>query len=79
MEKYFKGVAEVPTEHRMRIGRLIENMSGGVALVECMHGAGSPEAQKIGILRGGNLEHKKRLALRLAGIGEPAGSEAQSS
>ncbi len=68
VEKYFQGVAGVPTEHRIRICRLIENMTGGTALVETMHGAGSPQAQRIMILRQSNLEHKKRLARRVAGI-----------
>ena len=66
--KYFKGVANCPTEHRIRIARLIENMTGGTALVESMHGAGSPQAQRIMILRQANLERKKQLALVLAGI-----------
>ncbi len=68
VEKYFRGVASVPTEHRFRMARLIENMTGGTALAESMHGAGSPQAQKIMILRRGNLQHKKALAERLAGI-----------
>jgi 4-hydroxybutyryl-CoA dehydratase/vinylacetyl-CoA-Delta-isomerase len=33
-----------------------------------MHGAGSPQAQRIMISRQGNLEHKKQLAKKLAGI-----------
>lgn len=70
VEKYMKGVASVPAEHRIRIGRLIENMTGGTALTESMHGAGSPQAQRVMILRQANLEHKRRLALRLAGIPE---------
>ncbi|MGQ9533152.1 MAG: 4-hydroxyphenylacetate 3-hydroxylase family protein [Desulfotomaculales bacterium] len=68
VEKYFRGVADVPTEHRFRMVRLLENMTGGTALVESMHGAGSPQAQRIMIARQANLEHKKRLAERLAGI-----------
>ena len=68
IEKYFKGKADVPTEHRIRIARLIENMTSGTPLVESMHGAGSPQAQKIGILRLANLQGKKDLALKLAGI-----------
>jgi len=69
LEKYFKGTAGVPTEYRIRITRLIENMTGGTALAESMHGAGSPQAQRVMLLRRGNLEHKKDLAKRLAGIG----------
>lgn len=72
IEKYLAAVEGVPAECRIRMGRLIENMTGGTALVETMHGAGSPQAMRIMILRQANLEHKKRLALRLAGIqGEP--------
>ena len=68
IEKYFKGAANVATEDRVRILRLLENMTAGTALVESMHGAGSPQAQRVAILRQGNLEHKKRLAKKLAGI-----------
>jgi 4-hydroxybutyryl-CoA dehydratase/vinylacetyl-CoA-Delta-isomerase len=68
VEKYLKGVEEVPTEARMRILRLIENMTGGTALAESMHGAGSPQAQKIMYTRRGNLEYKMKLAKKLAGI-----------
>jgi 4-hydroxybutyryl-CoA dehydratase/vinylacetyl-CoA-Delta-isomerase len=72
VEKYFRGVSSVPTEHRMRILRLIENITLGTAAVgyrtESMHGAGSPQAQRIMISRQGNLEHKKSLAKGLAGI-----------
>jgi 4-hydroxybutyryl-CoA dehydratase/vinylacetyl-CoA-Delta-isomerase len=33
-----------------------------------MHGAGSPQAQRIMISRQGNLEHKKALAKDVVGI-----------
>ncbi|TCO79525.1 4-hydroxyphenylacetate 3-hydroxylase family protein [Marinisporobacter balticus] len=73
-EKYFKGVDDVPTEHRMRILRLVENMTLGTAAVgyrtESMHGAGSPQAQRIMIARQGNLAHKKELAKKIARIDE---------
>jgi 4-hydroxybutyryl-CoA dehydratase/vinylacetyl-CoA-Delta-isomerase len=72
VEKYLRGVAEVPTADRMRILRLIENLTLGTAAVsyrtESMHGAGSPEAQVIMIGRLSDLEAKKALAKRLAGI-----------
>lgn len=70
VKKYFKGAAGVPTEDRIRIARLIENMTGGTALVESMHGAGSPQAQRVMILRQANLAHKVKLAKKLAGIKE---------
>ena len=66
--KYMAGVAGVSTETRIRILRLIETMTGGTALVESMHGAGSPQAQKVMYQRLGNLEMKIRWAKRLAGI-----------
>ena len=72
VQKYLKGVASVPTEDRMRILRLIENLTLGTGAVgyrtESMHGAGSPQAQRIMITRLGNLEHKKELAKRIARI-----------
>jgi 4-hydroxybutyryl-CoA dehydratase/vinylacetyl-CoA-Delta-isomerase len=54
----------------MRILRLIENMTGGVALVESMHGAGSPQAQKVMYSRYSNLEMKKKCAKKIAGVPE---------
>ncbi|WP_130862604.1 4-hydroxyphenylacetate 3-hydroxylase family protein [Bacilliculturomica massiliensis] len=68
VDKYLRGVASVPTEDRMRIGRLIENMTGGTALVESMHGAGSPQAQKVMYSKLANLEQKKEFAAHLAGV-----------
>ena len=70
IEKYLKGVASVPTEDRMRLLRLIENMTMGTAAVgylpESMHGAGSPQAQRIMIARQSNMEMKKdRLPARV--------------
>ncbi|HPZ64665.1 MAG TPA: 4-hydroxyphenylacetate 3-hydroxylase C-terminal domain-containing protein, partial [Bacillota bacterium] len=72
IRKYLKGVAEVPTENRLRMLRLMENITMGAGAVgyrtESMHGAGSPQAQRIMISRQANLESKKRLARVLAGI-----------
>ena len=68
VRKYFSGIANIPVEDRIKIGRLIEAMTGGTALVESMHGAGSPQAQRIMIFREGQLSEKIRLAKKLAGI-----------
>ncbi|MFZ5631339.1 MAG: 4-hydroxyphenylacetate 3-hydroxylase family protein [Bacillota bacterium] len=68
VDKFFRGVAAIKTEDRIRMARLIENMTGGTALAESMHGAGSPQAQRVVMLRQANLEHKKSLAKNLAGI-----------
>jgi 4-hydroxybutyryl-CoA dehydratase/vinylacetyl-CoA-Delta-isomerase len=72
LKKYLKGRADVPVENRMRILRLIENMTLGRNavgyLTESMHGAGSPQAQRIQILRTMQVENKKNHAKRLADI-----------
>lgn len=74
IEKYLKGVDGVSTENRMRVLRLVENITLGTAAVgyrtESMHGAGSPQAQRIMIARQSNMEHKKSLAKDIAGIDE---------
>ncbi|MDR1781737.1 MAG: 4-hydroxybutyryl-CoA dehydratase [Bacilli bacterium] len=72
--KYFKGVNAVSTENRQRILRLIENMCLGTAAVgyrtESLHGAGSPQAQRIMISRQANMPAKISLAKIIAGIKE---------
>jgi len=70
VRKYFSGVDGIPTEHRIKIARLIEAMTGGTALIESMHGAGSPQAQRIMILREGKLDQKVKLAKALVGISD---------
>ena len=73
IEKYLKGVDDVSTEDRLKILRLIENLTLGTAAVgyrtESMHGAGSPQAQRIMISRQGNLAQKKEMAKTIAQIG----------
>lgn len=72
VEKYLKGATNVSTENRMRVLRLIENITLGAAAVgyrtESMHGAGSPQAQRIMISRQGDLESKKKLAKAIAKV-----------
>ncbi len=72
MDKYLKGIEGVSTENRLRILRLIENLTLGTAAVgyrtESLHGAGSPQAQRIMISRQGNIGRKKELAKAIAKI-----------
>jgi 4-hydroxybutyryl-CoA dehydratase/vinylacetyl-CoA-Delta-isomerase len=75
VEKYLKAKADVRTEDRIRILRLIENMVLGAGMVEALHGAGSPQAQRIMILRQANLEEKKELSKRLAGVKQAHNSD----
>ncbi len=70
--KFFVGNGKCTTEERMRVMRFLENICLGAAAVgyrtESMHGAGSPQAQRIMIQRQGNIEGKKELAKAIAGI-----------
>lgn len=72
VKKYLQGATGTSTENRMRVLRLIENLTLGTAAVgyrtESMHGAGSPQAQRIMISRQGNLEEKKQLARAIAKV-----------
>ncbi len=70
--KYFAAAPTCSTEDRMRILRLLENICLGSSAVgyrtESLHGAGSPQAQRIMIARQGNISEKKELAKAIAGI-----------
>ena len=72
LKKYLAGRKGVDVENRMRILRLIENMTLGRNavgyLTESMHGAGSPQAQRIQIARSMQLGYKSKLAKNLAGV-----------
>ncbi len=71
IEKYLKGVAGVPTEDRMRMFRLIEKLAFETRdIVSNIHGGGSPEAHRMTLLRDTDLEPKKKMAKKLAGIKE---------
>ncbi len=72
LRKYLVGRKGVDIENRMRILRLIENMTMGRNavgyLTESMHGAGSPQAQRIQIARQMQLGYKRNLAKHLANV-----------
>lgn len=71
IKKYLKGVADVSTEDRMRMFRLIETLAfQSRDVASHIMGGGSPEAHKITLFRETDLEAKKKLAKRLAGIKE---------
>jgi len=74
LKKYFEAHHDIPTENRMHILRLIENLTLGTAatnyLTESMHGAGSPQAQRIMISRRINMAEKQKAAKKLCGIEE---------
>jgi 4-hydroxybutyryl-CoA dehydratase/vinylacetyl-CoA-Delta-isomerase len=74
VRKFLQGRSGVDTIDRMRILRLIENMTIGRNavgyLTESLHGAGSPQAQRIQIARGMKVDDKKARARKLAGVTE---------
>jgi 4-hydroxybutyryl-CoA dehydratase/vinylacetyl-CoA-Delta-isomerase len=71
LQKYLKGAEDVPTGDRVRLFRLIEKLAfESRDIVSNIHGAGSPETHRMTILRNANIESKKKLAGKLAGIRE---------
>ena len=72
LKKYLKGIKETNAEDRVKILRLIENMTLGrnavAYLTESLHGAGSPQAQRVQIKRKVDMEKKKELAKNLSGV-----------
>ena len=70
--KYFAAHEDIPTEDRVKVMRFLENICLGTAAVgyrtESMHGAGSPQAQRIMIARQGNIDGKKQLVKDIVGI-----------
>lgn len=72
IRKYLVGKSGVDSEKRVRLLRLIENITLGTGAVsyttESIHGAGSPQAQKIMISRLADLEATKSWAYHLCGI-----------
>jgi 4-hydroxybutyryl-CoA dehydratase/vinylacetyl-CoA-Delta-isomerase len=74
LKKYFIAESSTKAEDRMRVLRLIENLTLGTAavgyLTESMHGAGSPQAQRIMISRLVNMASKQKAAKKLCGIEE---------
>ena len=74
LKKYLKGKKDINAEDRVKILRLIENMTLGrnavAYLTESLHGAGSPQAQRVQISRKVDIEEKKDFAKKLSGIKE---------
>ena len=72
IQKYLKGPDIYPTEERIRALRLMEDLAGShysaMWMTAGVIGAGSPEAQKIGIWGNYDIESKEQNARRLAGL-----------
>jgi 4-hydroxybutyryl-CoA dehydratase/vinylacetyl-CoA-Delta-isomerase len=71
LQKYLHGPEGVSTDNRMRIFRLIEKLAfESRDIVSNIHGGGSPETHRMTILRNADIEGKKKMAKKLAGIKE---------
>ena len=62
VEKYHKANPEYETQERVKLGRYIENMTSVTTMVEAMHGAGSPQAQRIVMLGQADIDKKIKMA-----------------
>lgn len=62
LRKYHTANPEYDVMDRVRVGRYIENMTSVTTMVEAMHGAGSPQAQRISMLGQADIESKIKLA-----------------
>jgi len=72
VKKYLGGKKGIDSNKRIRLLRLIENITMGTGavsyLTESIHGAGSPQAQKIMISRLADLQSAKSCAYHLCGM-----------
>jgi aromatic ring hydroxylase len=72
LQKYLAGPAHLAVDDRVRCFRLIEDMTAskfaGLLMVAGVHGGGSPEAERLAIYRSYDLQSRKELAKRAAGI-----------
>jgi len=74
LQKYYQGIEGINAECRLKMLRLVENLTLGPAAAayrtESLHGAGSPQAQRVMIGRLAGFDQKKNLAEKLAGIND---------
>jgi len=66
VRKFMK--ASAPAELRLRVAKVIQNWCAGLHGAGTWHGAGSPMAQKMALYHLANLEEKKALAKKIAGL-----------
>jgi 4-hydroxybutyryl-CoA dehydratase/vinylacetyl-CoA-Delta-isomerase len=69
LKKYFAAKQGFDADDRRRLVRFIEGMTSVSTLVEALHGAGSPQAQRIVMQRQANIPQKASLAKKLLGLG----------
>ncbi len=72
VDKYFRGKADISTENRVRITRLVEYLVGQGSIIptESSQGGGPAAVQKLVMRQASNLKYFKGRALKMAGIKE---------
>lgn len=75
MEKYFGGKAGIPTEHRLKMVKLIKDLTSTYEDVLTIHAEGSLAAQRLSIYALAEFDRYKAAARRAARIGERYGHE----
>lgn len=72
LSKYLQGREDIPTDHRLKIARLLEDITasyqGGWYSVISIHGGGSPEAERIEMMRKYDLDERRSLVEQITGI-----------
>ncbi len=68
LEKYLTGKAGIPAEHRMRVFRLIKDLTSSWHSVLTIHGEGSLATQRMSIMALADLKRYKAAARRVARI-----------
>jgi 4-hydroxybutyryl-CoA dehydratase / vinylacetyl-CoA-Delta-isomerase len=68
VRKYHTANPEYDVMDRVRVGRYIENMTSTTTLVEAMHGAGSPQAQRIVMYGQAAIDEKIAMADEVIGV-----------
>lgn len=71
LNKYLKGADNFATEDRIKMLRLVEKLAFETRdIVSNIHGGGSPETHRMTLLSNIDIESKKKIARKLAGIEE---------
>ncbi|MFW9907642.1 MAG: 4-hydroxyphenylacetate 3-hydroxylase family protein [Candidatus Thorarchaeota archaeon] len=74
LQKYIKRKEDVSAENVYKVYRTLSDMLcssiGGVIAVAGLHGGGSPQMEDVAILKGYDLEQRKKIARYLSGIPE---------
>jgi 4-hydroxybutyryl-CoA dehydratase/vinylacetyl-CoA-Delta-isomerase len=66
LDKYLGGKEDVPTEHRLRMSKLIRDLTSSYEDVLTIHAEGSLEAQKLSIYALADFDRYKAAAMRAA-------------